>query len=68
MLDSGTGLRTALQPIVDLRVAEVAGYEALTRFDRSSAPPDQWFAVAQASGQGPELEALALRCAFGRRA
>jgi EAL domain-containing protein (putative c-di-GMP-specific phosphodiesterase class I) len=68
VLDAGTGLRIALQPIVDLRVAEIAGYEALTRFDRSSAPPDQWFAVAQASGQGPALEALALQRAFGRRA
>jgi len=67
VLQTGTGLRTALQPIVDLRAAEVAGYEALTRFDRSSAPPDQWFAAAHASRQGPELEALALRSAFARR-
>lgn len=68
VVDTGTGLRTALQPIVDLRVAEIAGYEALTRFGGPSAPPDEWFAVAHASGQGPELEALALRSAFARRA
>ncbi len=68
VLATGTGLRTVLQPIVDLRVAEIAGYEALTRFDGSSASPDQWFAVAHASGQGAELEALALRSAFSRRA
>ena len=68
MLVRGAGLRTVLQPIVDLRVAEIAGYEALTRFDDSLAPPDKWFAVAHASGQGAELEALALRSAFARRA
>ncbi len=67
-LITGSGVRTVLQPIVDLRVAEIVGYEALTRFVGSSAPPDQWFAVAHASGQGAELEALALRCAFSRRA
>ena len=64
VLTTGTGLRTVLQPVVDLRVAEIAGYEALTRFDGSAASPDQWFAVAHASGQGAELEALALRTAF----
>jgi EAL domain-containing protein (putative c-di-GMP-specific phosphodiesterase class I) len=68
VLTTGTGLRTVLQPIVDLRVAEIAGYEALTRFDGSPASPDQWFAVAHASGQGAGLEALALRSAFARRA
>ncbi|MEP6761225.1 MAG: EAL domain-containing protein, partial [Sporichthyaceae bacterium] len=67
VVDRGTGLRAALQPIVDLQVAEIARDEALTRFDGSSAPPDLWFAVAHASGQGPPLEALALRCAFARR-
>src|SRR5687767_13081550 len=67
VLTTGTGLRTVLQPIVDLRVAEIAGYEALTRFDGSSAPPDRWFAVAHASGQGAELEALALRSALSCR-
>ena len=64
---TGAGLRTFLQPIVDLRFAQVAGYEALTRFDGSQSTPDRWFAVAQLSGLGAELEALALRTAFERR-
>jgi EAL domain-containing protein (putative c-di-GMP-specific phosphodiesterase class I) len=64
---SGTGLKILLQPIVDLRFAHVAGYEALTRFDGSDVPPDRWFAVAQLAGLGAELEALALRAAFDRR-
>jgi EAL domain-containing protein (putative c-di-GMP-specific phosphodiesterase class I) len=67
VLRTGAGLRTFLQPIADLRFAQVAGYEALTRFDGSSAAPDRWFEVAQFSGLGAELEALALRTAFERR-
>lgn len=63
----GTGLQTVLQPIVDLRFAQTAGYEALTRFDGSPVAPDRWFAVALRSGQGAELEALALESAFDRR-
>ncbi len=61
------GLRTVLQPIVDLRLAEIAGYEALTRFEGSFPPPDRWFEAAQAVGLGAELEATALQSAFGRR-
>jgi EAL domain-containing protein (putative c-di-GMP-specific phosphodiesterase class I) len=64
---SGTGLKIFLQPIVDLRFAHVAGYEALTRFDGSAVTPDRWFAIAQLAGLGAELEALALRAAFDRR-
>jgi EAL domain-containing protein (putative c-di-GMP-specific phosphodiesterase class I) len=64
---TGAGLHAFLQPIVDLRFAQVAGYEALTRFDGSSVTPDRWFAVAHLSGRGAELEALALRTAFERR-
>jgi len=67
VVEGRAGLRTALQPIVDLRLAEVAGYEALTRFNGGGAPPDRWFAAAHATGQGAELEALALRTAFSRR-
>jgi len=64
---SGTGLKIFLQPIVDLRFAHVAGYEALTRFEGSAVTPDRWFATAQLAGLGAELEALALRAAFDRR-
>jgi EAL domain-containing protein (putative c-di-GMP-specific phosphodiesterase class I) len=64
---TGAGLRTVLQPIVDLRFAQIGGYEALTRFAGSSVTPDRWFGVAHLSGLGAELEALALRTAFERR-
>jgi EAL domain-containing protein (putative c-di-GMP-specific phosphodiesterase class I) len=64
---TGRGLRTYLQPIVDLRFARVAGYEALARFDGSLVAPDRWFAVALRSGLGAALEALALRTALERR-
>jgi EAL domain-containing protein (putative c-di-GMP-specific phosphodiesterase class I) len=64
---AASGLKIFLQPIVDLRFAHVAGYEALTRFDGSDATPDRWFAVAQLAGLGAELEALALTAAFDRR-
>jgi EAL domain-containing protein (putative c-di-GMP-specific phosphodiesterase class I) len=64
---TGTGFQSFLQPIVDLRFAQIAGYEALTRFDGSTASPDRWFAVAQELGLGAELEALALQAAFERR-
>jgi EAL domain-containing protein (putative c-di-GMP-specific phosphodiesterase class I) len=64
---SGSGLKIFLQPIVDLRFAHVAGYEALARFDGSVVTPDRWFAVAQLAGLGAELEALALSAALDRR-
>src|SRR5471032_3349036 len=67
VLRTGTGMQTFLQPIVDLRFAQVAGYEALARFHGSLVAPDHWFAVALTSGLGAELEALALRTALGRR-
>lgn len=64
---TGSGLRTVLQPIVDLRFARISGYEALTRFEGSSVAPDRWFAAAHLGGVGAELESLALRAAFSRR-
>ncbi len=68
VLRDGSALRVVLQPIIDLRLAQVAGYEALTRFGGSPVPPDVWFAAAELAGVGPELEALAMRRALERRA
>ncbi len=42
------------QAIVDLESSEVAGYEALTRFD-SGQPPDECFADAWSVGLGPGI-------------
>jgi diguanylate cyclase (GGDEF)-like protein len=53
------------QPLVSLATGQVAGYEALARFPHPPARrPDEWFAVAQRVGLGPELEARALRAAM----
>lgn len=46
---------TVFQPIVDLRTLEVAGFEALTRFD-DGARPDERFADAAALGASEVLE------------
>jgi EAL domain-containing protein (putative c-di-GMP-specific phosphodiesterase class I) len=52
------------QPLVSLTTGQVAGYEALARFPHPPARrPDEWFAVAQRVGLGPELEARAVRAA-----
>lgn len=57
----------AFQPIVNLETSRVAGLEALARF---SAPPQrgphEWFAEADASGLGSDLELLAVRSAVTR--
>ena len=49
------------QPIVDLARGTVVGYEALARFERLSAPPDEWFAAAQRLGRGVDLACLVLQ-------
>jgi len=56
------------QPIVDLRRGVVAGYEALSRFPGPpAAPPDVWFAQAEALGVGAALEARVVRAALAAR-
>ena len=61
----GNALATVFQPIVDLRLGEVVGYEALARFDAEpKRPPDVWFAEATEVGLGAELELAALRAAL----
>jgi diguanylate cyclase (GGDEF)-like protein len=58
------GVVPVFQPLVSLSTGQVAGYEALARFPHPPARrPDEWFAVAQRVGLGPDLEARAVRAA-----
>ncbi|MEM7337287.1 MAG: EAL domain-containing protein [Actinomycetota bacterium] len=69
---AGKGLTTVFQPIVDLRRATVAGYEALSRFTVDDGGPDvgpeEWFRTAAALGLGGALEAACLSAALTARA
>ena len=65
LLEDPDALAIVFQPIVDLRTGRVAGYEALTRVNRTPyQPPDQWFAKAHRCGLGYALEAKALAAAL----
>lgn len=67
---AGEGLRTAFQPIVDLRRATVVGYEALCRFDVLDGPdarPDVWFQRANELGLGAALDAASVASALRAR-
>ena len=55
----------AFQPIVDLDLGVILGYEALTRFS-DGARPDVQFAEATAVGLGPAFEMAAVRAAVER--
>jgi EAL domain-containing protein (putative c-di-GMP-specific phosphodiesterase class I)/DNA-binding response OmpR family regulator len=50
------------QPIIDLDSKNIAGYEALTRFDDGT-PPDLRFAEAARAGLGSDYELAAIRAA-----
>ena len=56
------------QPLLDLRTARIAGFEALARFTpppgSKSSPPNVWFSQAHRAGLGPRLEAAALKVAL----
>jgi EAL domain-containing protein (putative c-di-GMP-specific phosphodiesterase class I) len=55
------------QPLLDLRTARIAGFEALARFTTAPGPgrpPNVWFSQAHRAGLGPRLEAAALKAAF----
>jgi EAL domain-containing protein (putative c-di-GMP-specific phosphodiesterase class I) len=59
-------VRLLFQPIVDLERGEIAGYEALARFDEpegalSPHSPDVWFAAADRLGVGAELEGIVVQ-------
>jgi EAL domain-containing protein (putative c-di-GMP-specific phosphodiesterase class I) len=60
----GDGLTMVFQPIADLATGQVAGVEALARFDGvPHRPPNEWFADASDLGLGPELELYAIQTA-----
>ena len=60
-------LQVVLQPIITIATGELVAAEALTRFPGSLIPTQETFAVAYASGRGPELEAACLRTVLGQR-
>ncbi len=65
LLEDADGLTMAFQPIMDLRTGRIAGYEALSRFNRTPyRSPDQWFAQAHRCGLGYAVEAKALAAAL----
>lgn len=57
----GSGLFSVFQPIVDLRGGDVAGVEALARFERGSAR--EWFRQAADLGMRELLETAAIEAA-----
>ena len=62
------GIRTLLQPIVELRSGRVMGYEALSRGPAGSPleQPDRLFGAAREAGREAELELLCARLALER--
>jgi EAL domain-containing protein (putative c-di-GMP-specific phosphodiesterase class I) len=65
LLDRPDAVRIVFQPIIDLRTGEIAGYEALSRFDGPvDHPPNVWFEQAHRCGLGYRLEALAVERAL----
>lgn len=60
VIDSG-GPTMAMQPIVNIEIGQVRGFEALARFPLESGwNPQQWFAEAERVGLGVDLEASAV--------
>lgn len=58
-------IRIVTQPILDLVDGRIAGYEALSRFDRRIGwTPQHWFQCAQRCGLGARLEAAAIDAAL----
>jgi diguanylate cyclase (GGDEF)-like protein/PAS domain S-box-containing protein len=66
LLDREGSIKAQFQPLLDLRTARIAGFEALSRFGAPSGdrPPNVWFSQAHRAGLGPRLEAAALRMAL----
>jgi EAL domain-containing protein (putative c-di-GMP-specific phosphodiesterase class I) len=65
---SGTGLRLASQPIVDIVHARVVGYELLARFAGPPvATPDVWFRWAEKFGLGAALDVQVVNIALPMR-
>lgn len=58
---SGDGLHSVYQPIQDLKIGRVNGFECLSRFPAIPRQgPDKWFADAASVGLGTELELKAV--------
>lgn len=58
-------INVALQPVVDLKTGGTVGYEALARFPSTpTLSPEVWFADAEATGLGRQLEWAAARAAL----
>ncbi len=64
LLDDADAMHPVFQPLVALDGAEVAGYEALTRFPGTPFGPDHWFEQARRCGLGPALEGRAIALAL----
>jgi EAL domain-containing protein (putative c-di-GMP-specific phosphodiesterase class I) len=65
VLADPAALSMVFQPIVELASSEVVAVEALSRFRTvPRRPPDVWFAEAQQTGLGTELEMLAVTAAL----
>jgi EAL domain-containing protein (putative c-di-GMP-specific phosphodiesterase class I) len=65
---SGTGLRLASQPIVDIVNGRVVGYELLARFSGPpEATPDVWFKRADMLGMGAALDVQVVKIALPMR-
>jgi EAL domain-containing protein (putative c-di-GMP-specific phosphodiesterase class I) len=63
MLDAG-GVRTALQPILDLSLGRPMAQEALSRFPTDAYTTQEWFTEAWKAGCGLELEMDAVSSAL----
>ncbi|MDA0172159.1 EAL domain-containing protein [Solirubrobacter taibaiensis] len=60
-----SAIRIVTQPILDLVDGRIAGYEALSRFDRRTGwSPQHWFQCAHRCGLGARLEAAAIDAAL----
>jgi EAL domain-containing protein (putative c-di-GMP-specific phosphodiesterase class I) len=67
LLDRDGSIKAQFQPLLDLRTARIAGFEALSRFGGAPSgdrPPNVWFSQAHRAGLGPRLEAAALSMAL----
>jgi diguanylate cyclase (GGDEF)-like protein/PAS domain S-box-containing protein len=65
LLEDDDQINILYQPLLDLRTARIAGFEALARFNTPvQRPPNVWFSQAHRVGLGPRLEAAALRKAL----